>query len=92
MQITVQCPLPGLATVAVTYNLMASERQINQVLESVGGDAEQRGLLIVSVTGWPEGDFGADPFGPDAPMAFRIWALRAGYQQGIREFIAGPNF
>lgn len=89
---TVQCPLPGLETVAVTYNLMATQEEVNAVWETLGSDEEKRSHLVIEVVGWPGGEFGHDPFGPKAPMAFQAWACnRPGYLAAMREFIFDPN-
>ena len=89
IQRTIQCPLPGLEAVAVTYNLMASADQIETFTESLGG--EERPACIVSVEGWPEKEFGTDPFGGKSPLAFRVWAVQRGLQQAVKEFVTDPN-
>ena len=58
---TVQCPIEGLEAVAVTYNLMASAEQIEALTESLGDTGVD--ACILSVSGWPEAEYGKEPFG-----------------------------
>jgi hypothetical protein len=85
---TVQCPLEGFEAVAVTYNLMASEAEMTALQETLG--AAVPNALIVEVHGWPA-QFGLDPFGPQAPLIWRAWAVRVGFTQALVEFATDPN-
>lgn len=84
IQWTVMCPLPGLEQVAVTYNLMVSEAELNAAQESLSA-----GNLVAEVQNWPP-DLG-EPFGPEAPLAFRMWAVHKGIRAAAREFLTDPN-
>jgi hypothetical protein len=86
-QITVKCPLPGLEAVAVTYNLMASSKQVGVWQKTLG--AENGDVVVVKVDGWPV-EYG-EPFGDDAPSAFRLWAIQQGLGTATREFLTDPN-
>ena len=90
IQQTVICPLPGLEGVSVTYNLMATEAEINALASGLGqAEGVKRENVIVSVNGWPEG-YGGDPFGPNSPLAFRVWALQAGIGDAVKAFVRDP--
>jgi hypothetical protein len=82
---TIGCELPGLEGVQVTYDLMASEEQVNAWQQSLGSVNDG---VVAEVTGWPEGR--GEPFGPQAPLAFRIWTVQGGYQEAVRRFAADP--
>ena len=85
---TVQCPLPGLEMVAITYNLLASEKDLKAALEDMTA-----GNVVVEMSGWPEdGPFGKEPFGEGVPVAFRAWFLKGGFYRAIGEFANDPNF
>lgn len=83
----VRCPLPGLEQVAVTYNLMATARQLATFRENL--TAETAKPVIRSIDGWPDG---GDPFGDDAPMAFRFWVGYRGWQTAVLQFVTDPNY
>ncbi len=86
--ITIDCPLEGLEDVAVTYNLMATEEQIDGFASSLGTNHAE--AVAVSVTGWPS-DRTDKPMGKSAPLAFRIWMCRVGVQDAMQEFLTAPN-
>lgn len=86
---TVGCPLPGLEAVKITYNLMASAKEIDAWTQSVGERFAAK--VVTKVEGWPGGEFGQEPFGADSPLAFRVWACQKGIHQAIREFVSDPN-
>lgn len=88
-QITIPCPMSGFEDVKVTYNLMGTEEDFNEWGKSLGG--QRSGLVIASVTGWDEEQYGRDPFGPRSPMAFRVWACESGLKQAFKAFVADPN-
>ena len=85
--ITRQCPIPGLEGVAVTYNLMTTEAELDAFQKSIG---TAPGRIVESVQGWPGGEFGPEPLGKDAPMHFRVWAMKQ-VTKAIAEYMADPN-
>lgn len=85
--VTVQCPLPGLEAVEVDFDMMASEADTNAWGES--GAIRHNEKVIRTVRNFPE-EYG-EPFGPDSPVAFRIWCVRKGYRQAVRTFVDDPN-
>ncbi len=89
MQTTIQrkCPLPGFETVIVTYNLMATEEDLDAFQKTMGAE---RGAIVQSVEGWPGGAWGDDPFGKPVPMLFRVWAIKQ-VALAIAEYMADPK-
>jgi len=85
----VQCPLPGLEAVEVVYNLMASEAQMDAFYGKVGGDGTAK-PLVVEVRNWPKEM--PEPFGKDAPMAWRFWASRTGFGVAMAAWLNDPDF
>lgn len=88
---TTRCTLPGFESLAVTYNLLISERELVAIQTSMGQPVEARERMIVALAGWPGGQWGDDPFGPDAPVVVRTWLLYNGFYQALREFVASPK-
>jgi len=86
----VRCPLAGLQDVEVVYSMMASEEEMESFAKSVGRDGAA--AVVAEVRNWPAERFGAEPFGPKAPMAFRIWAASHGMRHAIEEYVGDPNF
>ena len=87
--ITIECPV--LEGVTVEYNVMASEKQMDEFTSNLGGDDTDEGV-VVAVHGWPNNGYGPDPFGAEeSPMAFRMWAAQMGIRQAVQEFLADPN-
>jgi hypothetical protein len=86
---TVACPFAGFEGCEVTYNLMASTKQLEafQAEYGGGGTAEP---IVVKITGWPFN--GTDPWSKDAPMMWRIWAARRGIQRAIADLSDDPDF
>lgn len=89
MQTTVtrQCPLPGFEAVAITYNLMATEAELDAFQKSIGAVP---GRIVAGVEGWPGGEHGDEPLGKGAPMLFRVWAVKQ-VTLAIAEYMADPN-
>lgn len=91
MQVTraVSCPLPGLESVEVVYNLMASESQMDAFYSKVGGNGTTDSI-ITEVRNWPKDVPG--PWGKDAPMAWRFWASRTGFGVAMAAWLSDPDF
>lgn len=89
MQTTVkrQCPIPGFEEVSITYNLMATEEELDKFQKSIG---TAPGRIIENIEGWPGGEHGEDPLGKGAPMLFRVWAVKQ-VSLAIAEYMANPN-
>jgi hypothetical protein len=89
MQTTVtrQCPLPGFEAVAITYNLMATEEELDAFQKTW---ARSGARIVQSVEGWPGGAWGDDPFGKPVPMLFRVWAIKQ-VALAIAEYMADPK-
>lgn len=85
----IRCPIEELAEVEVVFNIMAGERTMDQFANTLGTEGREK--VIVEVRNWPAAEYGEDPFGPDAPMAFRYWAAAHGMQQAVREYVSDPN-
>lgn len=85
--ITRTCPLPGFETVAITYDLMATEADLDAFQKTMGAE---RAAIVKSVQGWPGGELGDDPFGKPVPMLFRVWAIKQ-VALAIAEYMADPK-
>ena len=86
---TVTCTVPGLETVEVEYNMMASVDACNTFAQSMAARAFDS--VITSVEGWPEETYPGGPEGDSAPMAWRIWLVRIGFVAATREYATDPN-
>jgi len=85
---TVDCPLEGLEDVSVTFNLMATERELEAFVEKMGRSGTA-GPVIVSVDNWPKKH--GEAFGSDTPFAFMLWASRKGFSQAAADYLADPS-
>lgn len=84
--VTVKCPLSGLEEVEITLNMAASDKALKPWRSSFGATNDN---VMLSVDNWPA-ELADDPFGPDAPNSFRMWACNQGYASALREFINDP--
>lgn len=88
---TIACPYEGFETFHVTYNMMATIKQIEATSASMGAGPEtDRSGVILDHTGWPENEYPGGPFGENAPMAVLIWTLRTGYGKAVAEYVNDP--
>ena len=88
---TVTCPYPGFETFAITYNMMATVKQIEATAASMGTGPElDRSAVIMDQHGWPEADYPGGPFGENAPMAVLVWTLRPGFGKAVAEYVNDP--
>ena len=88
---TMACNLPGFETYHVTYNMMATVKQVEALASSMGAGPEtDRSAAILDHTGWPEGEYPGGPFGENTPMAVLIWTLRTGYGRAVAEYVNDP--
>lgn len=90
LPVPVKCPVQGFEQVTVQYNMLASEADWDALVSSYGG----RGVdaCIVAVEGWDAETYGDDPWGRDAPLAFRAWASRTGFTTALGKFTRNPDF
>jgi hypothetical protein len=88
---TIACPYEGFETFHVTYNMMATIKQIEAASASMGaGPEHDRSGVILDHAGWPEDEYPGGPFGENAPMAVLIWTLRTGYGKAVAEYVNDP--
>ena len=88
---TVTCPYPGFETFSVTYNMMATVKQIEATAASMGTGPElDRSAVIMEQHGWPETEYPGGPFGENAPMAVLVWTLRTGFGKAVAEYVNDP--
>lgn len=88
---SVQCPYPGFETLAVTYNMMATISQVEDLAASMGKGADHdRSAIVLDMTGWPEDAHPGGPWGQNAPMAVLIWLCRTGYGKAVAEYVNDP--
>ena len=88
---TVTCPFPGFEGLAVTYNMMATVKQVEALSASIGAGPEvDRSAVILDMHGWPEEAHPGGPYGENAPMLVLIWLLRTGYGKAVAEYINDP--
>ena len=88
---TVTCPYPGFETFVVTYNMMATVKQVEHAAGSMGAGPEvDRSNVVMDMHGWPEKEYPGGPFGENAPMAVLIWTLRTGYGKAVAEYVNDP--
>lgn len=80
----VTCDLPGLENITVSYNLMATTRQIEAFRSSL--DEETAKAVIVGIDGYV-----GNPYGDDAPFAFKLWLGYTGWQKALMQFVTDPN-
>lgn len=84
---TIICPLPGFEQVKVTYNLMATGRQIDNFQRSMG--KEDADTVVAKVEGLPDTYTG--PTDVDLPMMFRVWYSGKGPIKAALEYAQDPN-
>lgn len=88
---TIECSLPGLEEVRVTYNMMATAEQVTNMHARVGGDGSHVGI-VVNVEGWPKAEYGANPFDTKtAPMVWFGWFARKGWAIAMKAYLDDPN-
>lgn len=88
---TVACPYPGFETFHVTYNMMATAKQVSDLAQSMGqGDDADRSAVVLEHTGWPEQAHPGGPFGENAPMAVLVWTVRTGFAKAMGEYVNDP--
>ena len=89
---TVTCPYPGFETFSVTYNMMATVKQVEHAAASMGAGPEvDRSNVIMDMNGWPEAEYPGGPFGKRAPVLVQIWILREGFAKAIAGYVNDPN-
>lgn len=104
LQQEVKCDLPGMADVVVTYNLMATARQVDAFREEATADTAkpvivkiQRRMLAEEVIGSKadtkatESLFGGDPYSEDQPIAWSLWLRWHGWRKAMGQFLTDPN-
>jgi len=82
-----QCELPGFESVTVTFDMLASEADMDAFSQSLGANAQH---VVKDVAGWDNDQYGA-PFGAGSPVAFRVWASRQGLYKAVAEYASDPN-
>ena len=88
---TVQCPYAGFETLAVSYNMMATVKQVEALAASMGqGPDHDRSATILDLHGWPETEYPGGPWGENAPMAVLIWMCRTGFGKAVAEYVNDP--
>jgi len=88
LKITVGCTLEGLENVEVTYNLMASESELEQFSEQMGRNGTHE-PIVKNVENWPE-EYG-EPFGKQTPFAFYVWISRKGFAHAVKRYLDDPS-
>lgn len=89
---TVQCDLPGFETFAVTYNVWASQEDVEALTDSIGEPAEaDRSKVIMDMHGWPEAEYPGGPFSRKAPFLMQIWVCRDGIRRAFVNYATDPN-
>jgi hypothetical protein len=78
---TIDCPIPGLESVKVTFNLLASEADFDRFIRSLSRDGADK--VIVKIEGWPSGE----PFDAGTPILFRLWLANDGYVEAVKAFL-----
>ena len=88
---TMACNLPGFETYHVTYNMMATIKQVEALQLSIGEGSEyDRSAAIIDYTGWPEAEYPGGPFGENTPLAVLLWTARIGVQLATVESANDP--
>lgn len=85
---TIICPIPGFEKVEVTYNMMATGKQIDQFQRKMGKEAAD--AVVVKVEGLPK-QYGGDPTHEDLPIMFRVWYSGKGPIKAALEYASDPN-
>lgn len=89
---TVQCSLPGFETLAITYNVWASQEDVETLMASIGEPADRdRSAVIMDMVGWPEAEYPGGPFGKKAPVLVSVWICRDGFRKALVEYVNDPN-
>ena len=84
---TISCPVPGFEKVKVTYNMMATGRQIDAFQRSMGKDEAE--AVIVKIEGLPDTFEGITDL--DLPMMLRVWICGKGPIKAALEYAQDPN-
>lgn len=84
---TIQCPIPGFEKVEVTYNMMATGKQIDLFQRSMGKDGAD--AVVVKVEGMPKKYSG--PIDEELPIMFRVWYSGKGPIKAALEYASDPN-
>jgi hypothetical protein len=82
----VVCELPDWKPVTVTYNLMATETELDAFRMHLTADTAKP--VIVKLVGVPAD---LDPYGPYSPQALRFWLGYNGWNAAIKVYINSPN-
>lgn len=87
---TIECPLPGFEGVTVTFDLMATQHQIDAFVKQAGLNKSHEGV-IAKIEGWPP-EFGLDPWdGKVVPGVWLAWVARKGYGMAMKAYLDDPN-
>lgn len=89
---TIDCKLPGLEGVKVTFDLMAPPAKVDNFVRSMGGKGSQDGIIL-SIEGWPADKYGPDPWdNTRGPGAWFAWVSRHGWATAMKAYLDDPNF
>jgi hypothetical protein len=84
---TVKCPVDGFENIAVTYNMLASWKEVVALRSHL--TAETAKPVIASMAGWDDEKRG--PFwGDEVPMAAQLWAAYQGRDEAVRGWVQRP--
>lgn len=86
----VTCDLPGFEGVAVSYDLMATQTQVDLFVRHIGAKGTHEGV-IVKVEGWPAQEYGPDPWDTvRVPAIFQAWAAKKGWALAMKGYLDDP--
>jgi hypothetical protein len=87
----IRCELPGFEQVTVTFDLMATQQQVNNFVRHMGADGTQTGV-VAAVEGWPSDEFGPDPWDiKRVPGVFHAWVSKKGWALAMKAYLDDPN-
>lgn len=85
--IEVECDRAPFAGIVVEINAMATREQRQQW--DLDPEAEDAPPVVRNVKNWPIE--GGNPWGNDAPIAFRGWLMLHGWQKATTQWLSDPN-
>ncbi len=83
--------VPGFETFYVTYDMMATPAELEEVQRAMNAPTFDRSNVILDWHGWPDDEYPGGPFSDFTPMAVLLWIIRLGYGEAVASWVNDPN-
>lgn len=86
--VKVRCPIPGMESVILHFDMMRPQEDYDQYMLTKGAECQD---IITDIEGWDPDKWGGGPHDKCVPMAFRLWMIGGAVGSAIKTFGADPN-